>query len=106
MYRLGDVQIEEQPMPVPREGGAALARKFRLTGPQPAGGKLYLLAAAGAKIEEVAPDTWKVDDKVTVRVKAPDGAKPTLREADRGKQLLVPLDLKVGGASVDVELAW
>ena len=75
MYRLGDVQIEEQPLPVPREGGVVLARKFHLTGPQPAGGKLYLLAAAGTKIEEVAPEIWKVDDKLTVRVKAPEGCR-------------------------------
>jgi hypothetical protein len=106
MYRLGDIAIEEQPLPVPREGGVALARKFHLMGAPPDAGKLWLLAAAGAKVEQQSPGVWKVDDKLTVRVAAPQGAKEIVRDGALGKQLLVPLDLKGGGASVEIDMAW
>ena len=105
MYRFGEVEVEELAAPVLREGGVALARSFMITG-QPPTGRVYVLAAVGAKVEETSPGSWKVDDKLTVRVKTP-GAPPVVRERGPAKQLLVPVELKDGmPASLEIELAW
>ena len=105
MYQLGDVHVEEQPLPVLKEGGVVLARKFRVTGAAPAGGQLYFLAAAGSRLEEQS-GAWRVDDKLTVRVTGPDGAQPSLRGRPPTKQLTLPIDLRGGAAEWQVEISW
>lgn len=106
-YRIGEIDIEEQPMPVLREGGVVLVRKFRITGKPPAAGELYFLAAAAGKMQEQSPGAWRVDDRLTVRITAPAGAKPQLREGGGAKQLRLPIDLQADAATeFDVELAW
>ena len=103
-YVLGDVDVEEQPMPVLRPGGPVLVRKFHISGNPPGAGKVYVLAAAGGKIAEQG-GAWRVDDKLTVKVTG--GARPELRERGAVKQLVVPIELKEGAASdIDVEMAW
>lgn len=106
MYQLGKVRVEEQPLPVLREGGVVLVRKFRVTGRPPAAGRLYLLAAAGANVQEQSPGVWRVDDKLAVRVAAPAGARPALRRHGVARQLLVPIDVGDGAAEFEVEMAW
>jgi mono/diheme cytochrome c family protein len=107
MYHLGEVNVEEQPVPAARGGGVALVRKFKVTGaPPPPAGKLYLQAAAGAKVEEQAAGVWRVDDKLTVRVTPPQGATPLVREQGGARQLLVPLDLARGTVGCEVEIMW
>ena len=107
LYRLGDVDIEEQPVPELRPGGPILMRKFSVTGKPPAAGALYFLAAAGAKVQEQSPGTWRVDDKLTVRLRAPAGVEAVVRERGAVKQLVMPIPLREGSETVfDVEMAW
>ena len=104
MYRVGAVDVEEQAAPALREGGVSLLRRFKLAGQPPAAGKLYVLTAAGAKIEPSGAGEWKVDDTLTVKVKA-DGVMPVVRERGTTKQLVVPIELRNGApATVEVEL--
>jgi hypothetical protein len=106
MYHLGEVNVEEQPVPAAREGGVGLARKFKVTGPPPPAGQVYLQAAAGAKVEEQSAGVWRVDGKITVRVTLPRDAKPLVRPVGSGVQLLVPLDLSRGAVNCEIELTW
>ncbi|HEX8913915.1 MAG TPA: hypothetical protein VF796_16320, partial [Humisphaera sp.] len=103
-YRQGEVEVREQPVPKLRPGGAALSRKFELTGKAD---NLFMLAAAGKTIEQKAPGAFLVDGKVTVTVTGPAAAKAVVRDADGGgKQLVVPVPLTDGKASFEVETSW
>jgi hypothetical protein len=109
LYRLGSVEVEEQPLPAVKESGIGLVRRFVLdakgaTPPR----NLYCAIAAGAKIEPgAAAGEWRVDDKVTVRVKAPGDPKPVVREKDGAKQLLLPVTFDAQGrAAIESEVSW
>jgi hypothetical protein len=109
MYRVGGVDVEEQPLPVLKENGTALSRRFVLDarGAAPPRG-VYCEVAAGAKIEAgAAAREWRVDDKLTVRVKGLAGSEPLVREKDGAKQLVLPLTFDADGKSAfEVETTW
>jgi len=109
MYRVGAIDVEEQPLPALKENGTVLVRRFTLdakgaTPPQ----NVYCELAAGAKIEPgSAAGEWRVDDKLTVRVKSPADAKALVREKADGKQVLLPAKFDgQGKATFEVELSW
>ena len=55
----------------------------------------------------LAAGEWRVDDKVTVRLKAPDDPKPVVREKDGTKQLVLPVNFDPEGkATFAVETSW
>lgn len=104
-YKLGDVEVREQPLPRLQPGGAQLTRKFELAGKA---ADLHLLAAVGKAIEPKSPTEFVADGKVTVRLKgfAAD-AKAVVRDGGDGtKQLVVPVRLDVGKATFEVEISW
>jgi hypothetical protein len=109
MYRLGPLDVEEQPLPVLKETGTALARRFTLdtkgsTPPQ----NVYCELAAGAKIEPGSTALeWRVDDKLTLLVKSGADAKPLVREKDGMRQLLLPVKFDADGkAAFELETSW
>jgi hypothetical protein len=109
MYRVGQIEVEEQPVPVLKENGTALVRRFSLDAKGVTAQQgVYCELGAGAKIEPgAAAGEWRVDDKLTVRVKTPADSKPMLRETNGTKQLLlrVPFDAQ-GKAAIEVETSW
>lgn len=108
LYRVGAIDVEEQPMPVLRETGVALARKFTLAANGQAPKDVYCLLASGGKIEPgPAAGEWRVDDKVTLRLDGADAAKAAVREKNGAKQLLLPLQWTADSNAVFVlEVSW
>ncbi|HSU67501.1 MAG TPA: hypothetical protein VLJ39_11560, partial [Tepidisphaeraceae bacterium] len=103
-YVLGDLDIQEQPLPIFKTAKPDLQRKFTISGKQPSG-NLYFLAAAGKKIDQKSPGVWSVDDgKMTINLDPK--LQPTVRDSNGQKQLLVPIQLTNGTASFDVEMSW
>jgi hypothetical protein len=109
LYRVGPIDVEEQPLPVLKENGTALSRRFVLEvkGATPPAG-VYGEVAAGTKIElGAAAGEWRVDDKLTVRVKSENNSVPVVREKGGSRQLLLPVKFDAGGkTSFEVETTW
>lgn len=101
-YILDNVLIEEQPLP-DVSGPATLVRKFHLTAQQPVAG-LYFLAGAGAKIEAISPNAWRVDEQYTVTLKA--DMKPVIRTDGQIKQLVVPVSFQNNAADLEARITW
>jgi hypothetical protein len=102
-YRQGELEVREQPLPKLRPGGAALVRRFELAGKAE---NLYLLAAAGKTIEAKPGGEYLVDGKVTLKLTGLAAEKAIVRDADGGKQLIVPVPLAGDKATFDVETTW
>jgi mono/diheme cytochrome c family protein len=107
-YRVGEVEVEEQPLPLLRENGVAMVRRFSLAAKGKAPADVYCLLAAGAKVEAGSgSEEWKVDDKVRVRLNGSDLGSPAVREKDGKKQLLLPVKFdSQGKATFELEIAW
>ena len=107
-YRVGGVEAEEQPLPLLQEAGVGVVRKFTLAAKDGTPSGLYCLLAAGAKVEPgKAAGEWRVDDKVTVRLKGADASTATVREKDGAGQLLLPVKFDgQGKAAFEVEMSW
>jgi hypothetical protein len=84
-YAMGDLLIEETPLPELRAGGARLVRHFNLQGSSNSPGALHLRAARG-RIEEREGE-WILDDEVTLTVTG-DGL-PILRGEGDAAELLI-----------------
>jgi hypothetical protein len=103
LYKLDALEIEETPVPLLREGGAALIRKFALKGSAAPGA--HFLAAAGNKIEGSAGGgEWKVDGKLTVRMDP--RLKPFLRNSAGVKELVVPVLPGGDARAFEIEVSW
>jgi hypothetical protein len=107
-YDLGPVHVEEMPIPILREGGADLTRRFMLIADAPgAPGDLYLQIAAGKKIEPVSDHAWRIDDRATVTLTPGPGAgKPMLRLAADNRQVIVPVEFTDGKSRIEVNWSW
>ena len=72
----------------------------------PAG--LYCLVAAGEKVGAgKSGGEWRVDDKLTVRLKGVVSSSARVREQNGVKQLLLPVKFDAqGNATFDVEVSW
>lgn len=104
-YRLDGVEIEEQPLPELRAGGAALRRRFELAAEAPPA-RLLLLAWRGARVESQGEGTWRFDGRVTITLDAAAAARARLRTAGAQRELLVPIEFAGGRARVEVGIAW
>jgi mono/diheme cytochrome c family protein len=106
-YILDGVDIDEQPLPVLKAGGANLLRVFQLSSKQAVKG-LHFLAGEGKQIEEKSPGEWIVDGKMTIRL-IPGAAgigQPAIRTAGDEKQLLIPVSFTNASATFTVEMSW
>lgn len=105
-YRLGEVVIEEAPIPLPGAGGANLVRRFRLAAgaaPRP----LFLLLAEGEKIVPGPERTWSVDGTLNVSLASEEELAPIVRDSQGVRQLLQRIELEPHGTlELDVTLSW
>ena len=105
-YRLGDVVIEEAPVPLPGAGGANLVRRFRLAAgaaPRP----LFLLLAEGEEIVPGPAGAWSVDGTLDVSLSSERDLTPIVRNSQGVRQLLQRIELEPHGAlELDVTLSW
>ncbi|MXX62328.1 MAG: c-type cytochrome [Holophagales bacterium] len=105
-YRLGDVVIEEAPLPLPGAGGANLIRRFRLaagTAPRP----LFLLLAEGEEIVPGPERTWSVDGTLEVSLFSEEDFTPIVRDSQGVRQLLQRIELEPHRSlELDVTLSW
>jgi len=105
-YRLRDVSIEEQPIPILSAGGANLTRRFTLRGSTGAE-QLYLLLAEGEQITQEAENSWVVDGSITVSLRSRQLLTPLVRTSQGVRQVLAPIAVGDGETvSLEVELAW
>ena len=71
------------------EKGEGLQREISV---QNAAGELYARLAAGSDIQQVDKDMYLVDGKAYyLRLDEANGAKPVIRDANGGKELIVPV---------------
>ncbi len=106
-YILNDIDIQEQPVPVLKTGGAVLQRKFQLTGKSATPG-LYFIAVQGKAIDDKGSGQWLVDGKTTVRLDAKNTGlgQAVIRDSGSVKQLLFPVTLNNNSAAFTVEMSW
>ena len=105
-YRLQEVIIEEQPIPVMSPGGANLTRRFTLRGSSGAQ-QLYLLLAEGEQITPEGENSWVVDGSITVSVRSRQVLTPVVRSSRGVRQVLMPIVVEEGEPiSVEVQITW
>jgi fibro-slime domain-containing protein len=102
LYRFGEVNVIDQP--IPKEDGAAKSVIRTLSfSSKTAPNMLYQRIAGGGQIEKVDDTTFRIGGQMTVKITA--DAKPLLRETNGG-ELLVPVTFKDGQAKLVVEYVW
>jgi len=106
MYRLGDIVVEEQPLPVVSAGGANLTRRFSLEAGR-VSDDLYLLLAEGDEISRNDDGSWSVDGLMSVILRSSAPMTPYVRTSQGVRQLLLPVGIASNQTvSIDVEIAW
>ncbi len=106
MYRLDNIDVEEQLIPVVRPGGADLVRRFSL---EAAGvsGQLYLLVAEGDEIIANDDGSWTVDGSLRIALPDAEPTAPFVRTSQGVQQLLLPIGIAASqGVSFHVGISW
>jgi cytochrome c2 len=103
LYSFGDVQIEDYPSPVGESDYFVLHRKFTLSADRPPS-DLWFRAAAANKIESAADGSYKIDDRLALKLIAPTALE--LRKTDGHAELLVPVSFRDGKATFTVTYDW
>jgi hypothetical protein len=110
-YVLGDVEIEEQPIPVLKTAKANLLRKFTLTAKSNVT-DLWFEAVAG-RVLEVSPnggrDCTTNEGKLKVHLTGDCLGRPMVgptKPFDGRDQLLFPIQFKDGKATFEEEISW
>ena len=104
-YDLESVTISEAPEPVIQPGGTILKRSFSLEASSAAKG-LYFLAGEGEDIEQIAPNHFKVGEAYEVKLKGSFLIRPILRQNGAVKQILIPVNLEQGSATLEQTIEW
>lgn len=107
-YSFGPVAIDDHPRAVKSGKEISLDRTLTLvadTGAISGAGTLYFRAVTGTKIEAVADGSFVVDGGLRLRVNG-SSKKPMVRQAGNRFELLMPIDLATGSASVELKYAW
>jgi mono/diheme cytochrome c family protein len=105
IYELEGVRIEEKCLPELEIGGASMLRHFTLAAEQ-APDNMYLMLAAGQKVEAVGAGAWKIDDRLTVKLRTPQNADARIRKSNNSSQLLLPVGFNGGKAEIEVMMSW
>ena len=103
LYSLNGVQIEDYPSPVGESDFFVFNRTLTLSSDAPPK-NLWLRAAAAGKIENAGNGSYKIDDRLTLRVAGP--ALPELRKIDGQMELLVPVAFENGKAKIQLTYDW
>lgn len=99
-YRLRDLDVNDAVLP--DADGKSFTRTLTVKGPD--NESLYCRLASGASLEEVAKGLYSVDGKYYIRVDSK--AKPTVRTSSGQRELVMPVSLKGGSATVRYTLLW
>lgn len=105
-YHFGDIAISDTCTPSGQaaDNSARLTRKLTFTGSSE--DTFYFRAASGKYIKPLATGGFRIADTATMTLGTSTGAKPVLREIDGQWELLVPILLINGEASIDQQLAY
>ncbi len=105
-YRFGDLMVQDACTPSGQaaDNSASLSRKLTFTGSSQE--SLYFRAAAGKDIKPQANGGFRIADTATMTLGTSTGAKPVLREISGLWELLVPITLTDGVATIDQELSY
>jgi 16S rRNA U516 pseudouridylate synthase RsuA-like enzyme len=98
-------RIEEAPAPVIQPGGAILKRTFNIKADSASNG-LHFLAAEGDEVEQLSNDRFRVGDNYEVQIKGSFPLKPIIRVQEGKTQVLIPVPLDQGEASVEQIIEW
>jgi hypothetical protein len=101
-YRLGPLTVEDRIRPADEGGG--LVREIRTVGGDGVGG-VFVRLARGESIERLSDGSYRVDGRFYV-VPARGTPSPSLRPTDTGKELLAPVTLRRGEATISYEIVW
>ncbi|WP_128545835.1 hypothetical protein [Larkinella soli] len=99
-YRFQQMDVTDAILP--DADGKALTRTLTLTGPDT--GSLYCRLGSGQSIEEVAKGLYVVDGRYYVRLDPK--TKATVRPSGGRQELILPVGLKNGAATIQYALLW
>ncbi|GAB3319534.1 hypothetical protein GCM10027299_12110 [Larkinella ripae] len=99
-YRLRDLDIQDAVLP--DADGKSFTRTLAVKGPD--NESLYCRLASGTLLEEVAKGLYSIDGKYYLRFDAK--AKPTVRSRSGRQELVMPVTMKNGSATVQYTLLW
>jgi hypothetical protein len=99
-YRLRDLDVTDAVLP--EADGKSFTRTLTVNGPDTE--TLYCRLAVGSSLEEVAKGLYSVDGKYFVRFDSK--LKPTQRTSFGRQELLMPVGMKDGSATVQYTLLW
>lgn len=102
-YRLGEVEVEDRVRPT--DDGNALRRELRVRGPEGAQG-LYVRLAEGERVRRLDDGAYAVGDLTYYVVPERGTPRPLIRQAGGREELLVPVSLRRGEASVAYSIVW
>jgi cytochrome c553 len=104
-YRFGNVTITDHSEPFAKAGDKypGLRRTLTLTG-TPAANDVFYRAAVATKIEDSGDGTYRIDGLWTIRLKSDE--KPTIRDSNGKKELLVPIKFTDGKAVIVQDYVW
>ena len=107
-YTLGDVEIEDRIRP--EDEGRLLARELTLTNTVAGGADvqgLYVPLAEADRIERQADGSYLVGDgRYYLDVRATSGEAPVIQARDGKQELLVPVRLQDGQATLNYAIVW
>jgi hypothetical protein len=72
-------------------------------GPVP---NLYFRAARSSQLDLQPDGRYLINGVIHLRLKAPNGAQVQLRESNGARELLVPITLTNGQATIEEEIEW
>ena len=103
-YTFKGIKVEDYPVARQSETDGSFLRTLSFKGAKP-GGNLWFRAWAGAKVESKADGIYVCDGKLKMKFRDTTG-KPVIRQSQGHTELLIPIDLSSGAASVIQELVW
>jgi mono/diheme cytochrome c family protein len=103
MYSWHDLNIEDWPRPVGKEDLFSIQRTLRFSGRQPEGNAMFRAMSAGS-IQEQGGGSFRIDNRWTLTVTG--DAQPTLRRQQDQTELLIPIKLNGGQATIELNYDW
>ncbi|HEY2411599.1 MAG TPA: PA14 domain-containing protein [Pirellulaceae bacterium] len=103
LYSWNGLEIEDTPRPVGQDDVFTMQRKIIFAGSKPIE-NAYFRAARANRIEQAADDSYRLDNRWTLHTGA--ASNPVVREVDGEQELLVPIVLTNGNASIELNYDW
>ena len=104
-YWFGKILIEDYPAPVSAEPFAPLRRRLSITS-EASVERLFFRAASANTITALGRGWFEIDDQWRMRVESASPAPPLVRTADKQVELLVPIRLETGKATLTQTFVW